>query len=137
MKAVIDASFIASLFLPDETNDKTTALIQHIARDGAVVPALWQLEVTNMLLMAERRKRLNASEVSQVLEAMDALPITLQPTLSFQQRSEILNLARQHNLTSYDASYLELSMRLGLPLATLDKSLQKAATAVGVRLLNT
>ena len=130
MKCVIDASFVASLFLPDEAS-ASDRIADEMARDSAAAPSLLQLEMTNILLMARRRKRISGVQLGQLSEAFDQLPVTLHP-LSPQQRSTVLRLAEKHGLTAYDAAYLELAMRLSLPLASLDKPLLKAATAEGV-----
>jgi predicted nucleic acid-binding protein len=98
------------------------------------VPFIWPLEVANVLLTAERRKALKLAQVTSFLEQLSAWPIqvdTLGVDRAFQQ---ILNAARSHNLSTYDAAYLELAVREGLPLATLDKDLRRAANAVGVKI---
>jgi predicted nucleic acid-binding protein len=133
MKYVIDASFVASLFLPDELNRTCDEFAKLLVKQGATAPALLQIEVANILLMAERRRRINGVQLKQLCEAFDTLPIMLQPALTRGQRDEVLRLAQKHSLTAYDAMYLELSMRLGVALATLDEPLAKAANAEGVR----
>jgi len=134
MKFVIDASFVASLFLPDEASEACDKLANRIAREGATAPGLLQLEVTNILLMAERRKRISGKQLKQLSEAFDRLPVTLQPALTADQRRDVQRLAEKHALSAYDAAYLELAMRLGLPLASLDESLSEAAADEGVDL---
>jgi len=133
MKLVIDASFIASLLLPDEAAEVSAARLKQIEDDGAAAPALWQLEVANMLLTALRRKRIDASQFVRLLEAIDSLPVTLQAALTAKQRGDLLHLARKHELTAYDAAYLELALRLDLPLATFDDRLTRAARAEGAK----
>jgi predicted nucleic acid-binding protein len=135
MICVIDSSFTASLFLPDEANPKSDTLGRRIAERGATAPGLWQLEITNLLLMAVRRKRITPAERLKLLAAIDVLPVTLHPVLTAQQRADVLHLAEKHGLSAYDAAYLELAMRLGLPLATLDEPLRKAAKAESVAVL--
>jgi len=135
MKLVIDASFIASLLLPDEAAEESAAQLEQIKEGGAVAPTLWQLEVANMLLTAQRRKRIDASQFVRILEAVDSFPVTLQPALTTKQRGDLLNLARKHELTAYDAAYLELALRLDLPLATVDDRLWRAASAEGAKTL--
>ncbi|MGD1276111.1 MAG: type II toxin-antitoxin system VapC family toxin [Tepidisphaeraceae bacterium] len=134
MKFVIDASFVASLFLPHEASEACDKLANRIAREGATAPGLLQLEVTNILLMAERRKRISGRQLKQLSEAFDRLPVTLQPALTADQRRDVQRLAEKHTLSAYDAAYLELAMRLGLPLASLDESLSEAAADEGVNL---
>jgi predicted nucleic acid-binding protein len=132
MKLVIDASFVASLLLPDEAADEADSRLRQIKEGGAAAPAIWQLEVANLLLMAERRKRIDASQFARLVEAIDALPVTLQSALTVKQRGDVLHYARKHLLTAYDAVYLELALRLNLPLATADNPLKAAAKAEGV-----
>jgi predicted nucleic acid-binding protein len=133
MKYVIDASFVASLFLPDEASEKTAVFARELAHDDAIAPSLLQLEVTNILLMAQRRKRITGAQVKQLSDAFEKFPVTLQPALTAEQRSAVLRLAEKHDMTAYDAAYLELAMRLGLSLATLDESLIKASKIEGVK----
>lgn len=131
---VIDASFVASLFLPDEASDRAALVAEAIAHDGAAAPGLLQLEVTNILLMAERRRRIDGVQLLALCEAFDKLPVSLQPSLTPDQRAQVLRLAQKHRLSAYDAAYLELAMRLALPLASLDEPLRKAARSEGVSL---
>ena len=133
MKLVIDASFIASLLLPDEAAEESATQLEQIREGNAFTQTLWQLEVANMLLTAERRKRIDASQCARIFEAIDSLPITLQPALTAKQRGDLLHLARKHRLTAYDAAYLELALRLDLPLATIDDHLIAAAEAEGAK----
>jgi predicted nucleic acid-binding protein len=135
MLCVLDASVTAALFLPDEASDRSTALAARINRHGAAAPSLWQLELANLLLTALRRKRISPAMQKQIFEALDVLPISLQPSLTPGQRDSVIHLAQRHGLTAYDAAYLELSIRLNLPLATLDETLRKAAKVEGVVIL--
>lgn len=135
MKCVMDASVVASLFLPDEASGRAAELIREATGEGLVAPGLMQLEVMNILLMAKRRGRIDGQQFRVVIGAFDRLPITLQPVLSSEQKAETARLAEQHGLTAYDAAYLELAMRMGMPLATLDEALAKAAGAEGVEVM--
>jgi predicted nucleic acid-binding protein len=134
MKFVVDASFIASLLLPDESSRASDRLAGTLVSEGSTAPALFQLEVTNILLMARRRGRITGTQLMQLSDAFDLLPIHVQPALTVQQRGEVQRLAERHILSAYDAAYLELSMRTGLSLVSLDKSLAKAAKAEGIEL---
>jgi predicted nucleic acid-binding protein len=96
-----------------------------------VVPALWHLEVANALLVGERRKRTTAAKVSHFLTLLSALPITVDEETATRAWSDTLSLARTHGLSAYDAAYLELAVRQGLPLATLDEPLRAALRTVG------
>ena len=131
---VIDCSVTMAWYFKDEATPYTNAVRAMLATERAAVPALWPLEVANVLLMGERRKRSTQAQATRWLRLLSALPIavdTQTPALAF---DPILNLARSHNLTAYDAAYLELAIRLGLPLAARDDVLEKAAAAVGVTL---
>ena len=103
--------------------------------DEAVAPALWPLEVTNGLVVAERRGRLGAEEAAQAVRMVAALPVAVEPLARQRTFETTYRLARTHTLSSYDAAYMELAARLGLPLATLDGALAAAATAEGVTVL--
>jgi len=103
--------------------------------DGAMVPNLWHIEIGNALLLAERRKVISAEEKSEALRHLGRLPITVDGETAARAWREALALAEQHHLTLYDAMYLELSLRLGLALATFNPALRKAARSASVALL--
>ena len=94
---------------------------------AAVVPSIWPLEVGNVLLVAERKKRLSQADSIRFIALLTELPITIEQEPPERMLKEILALAREHQLSSYDASYLDLAMRKGLPIATLDNGLIAAA----------
>ena len=98
------------------------------------VSAFWPFEVANALLSAERRKRVTMAEVTTFLDFVSGFSIFLDTPQMTSAFDQVLALARQQNLTEYDAAYLELALRKNLPLATLDGDLRKAAQAVGVEL---
>ena len=106
-----------------------------IGRDGAVVPLLWFTEITNVLGMAERRGRINAAGLQEALHLLRSLPLVADEPPSLAWSEPVLHLMRAHRLTAYDAAYLELAQRRGLPLATKDRDLIAAAPIVGVPLL--
>jgi predicted nucleic acid-binding protein len=135
MGAVVDASFLASVMLPDEVSEASTTKLEQLAEDGVTAPALLQIEITNLLVMAERRKRITEGECRRLSDAIDELPIIIQPPLTTLQRATVLHLSREHELTAYDATYLELALRLGHDLATHDVKLRKAAGSTGVALV--
>lgn len=116
----------------DEASDATDALLDRLRTDEAIVPAVWPLEVTNVLLGAERRGRLSEAKANRFLNLLGQLPIDVEP---WTDRATIVAAGRTHSLTSYDASYLVLAERAGVALATLDKSLATAAGNAGVPLL--
>lgn len=132
MNYVVDASFLARLLLPDDADPQTDPVVIEIGDSETTAPVLVQLELLNILLVSQRRKRISIEQVTSMLGRADKLSMTLQPGLDRIQRSEILRLAQSHSLTAYDAAYLELAMRLKLPLATLDGKLIDAAKAENV-----
>ena len=129
-RCVLDASAAIAMALQDEATVEDDALLDQIADMGATVTGLWHLEVANVLLMAERRKRLTPSERLATLSKLGALPIIVDTEISRQAWGRTTGLAEVHCLTIYDASYLELAIRLVLPLATRDKELLLAATSL-------
>ena len=131
---VIDASSVLAWCFEDESVPEPDALIERVAADGAAVPGLWSLEIANGLVMGERRGRLKAAESAAFVSMLEELPIAADPATGARALHETMSLARAHRLTAYDAAYLELAMRLGLPLATGDRSLRAAARRVGVEL---
>ncbi len=92
----------------------------------AAVPSIWSLEVVNVLVVAERIGRLSEAESTRFIALLNQLPILVEHDLYENKMSDLLSLGKKYNLSSYDASYLELAMRGGLPLATLDKNLRQA-----------
>jgi predicted nucleic acid-binding protein len=133
MPIVVDASLTAAWFFDDEASAPTDVLLRRVLDEGAWVPPLWVYEVANVLIIAERRSRLTQSQVTRASALLDQLPIRVGAGQA--DRSSLLATARQANLTAYDAAYLMLAKGLGLPLATLDKDLAKAARAAGVTTL--
>lgn len=129
MNLVVDASFAAALLMPDETRDDVRQFADSLDRAKAVVPALWPLEVLNVFIVAERRKRIDAPQFAQLLNALDLLAVTVDVAPTASHRADIARLARKHNLTAYDAAYLELAIRERSHLLTLDASLARAAEA--------
>jgi predicted nucleic acid-binding protein len=132
---VVDCSMTVAWCFIDEATKQTWALLDRLESHGAWVPSLWPLEVANVLLLAERRGRVSAAYAMSFIERLDTLPIIVDEETASRSLHEILPLARSERLTTYDASYLELAMRLALPLATKDEALRKAAGRVGVTLL--
>lgn len=100
----------------------------------SIVPNLWHLEVSNVLLGAEKRSDINTGESEGFLIQLENLPIYVDPLTANQAFSRIISIARNYKLSTYDASYLELAMREGVPLATLDSALKKAAKKAKVEI---
>jgi predicted nucleic acid-binding protein len=129
---VLDASMSMAWLFADETTEATEALFDEVAVAGATVPAIWKLEVANGLQRAMRRGRISQSERNLALDQLTNLPIDLDSETNQHAWVETLVLADRHGLTPYDASYLELALRLRQPLATLDGSLARAGKAEGI-----
>lgn len=130
---VLDCSVAISWFMPDESFG--IDFLNQIAEKGAIVPSLWSLEIGNVLLIAERKKRITLEQRQKALHILTELPIVVDAMTANHAWLETMELAERHDLTLYDASYLELALRRSLPLATFDKSLKKAAelSSVNVR----
>lgn len=135
MTFVLDSSVSLSWCFEDEFTDATDALMERTGDSGAIVPSHWALEVLNGLAMAERRRRIDSTRRRGLIEFLGDLPVTIDPETVNQVWTVTSQLAAKHRLTVYDAAYLELAQRLGLPLATLDQELRAAADAIGVPLL--
>ena len=129
---VVDNSIVMSWCFQDEADPYADSVLESLTESLAVVPAIWPLEVANVLLVAERRKRLSSSGLAHFFELLRALPISVEQETPARMLGEIYELARSLRLSSYDASYLDLSMRSSLPLATRDKALLSAAKKCGV-----
>jgi predicted nucleic acid-binding protein len=129
---VLDCSVTLAWCFPDEKATYPDSVLDALADTTAWVPSLWHLEVANALLSGERRQRATEADTVNWLRLLRALPISIDDETVNRARADILHLARARNLSSYDAAYLELALRRGLPLATLDGELLAAAKAAGV-----
>jgi predicted nucleic acid-binding protein len=132
---VLDSSATLAWIYGDETTDEIRSVFDKIADAGAVVPALWRLEVANSLTVAMRRNRINGEFRRSALNDLALLDITIDPQTDNQAWAETLVIADRYRLTLYDAAYLELAQRRRLPLATLDQELRAAAVAAGATTL--
>lgn len=132
MKApVLDSSVTLAWVLRDEQSARADTTLEQVASIGGVAPALWWVEVRNVLVIAERRGRLTQEDTAVALQALDALGIHLDHA---PDNTSLFRLARAHRLSAYDALYLELAIRQQRPLATLDHKLRAAAQAEGIAL---
>jgi len=130
MNFVVDASFAMAWVLKDEATLETDRILNSLGQGAkAFVPVLWRWEVANALLNVERRKRATQVELGKHLTLLKSLPIEIDEAAVHEAWGATHSLAQQYKITSYDASYLELSIRRGLPLASLDVELQAAAKA--------
>jgi predicted nucleic acid-binding protein len=128
---VIDSSILAAWFLDEKSDPRVEAAFDTVARVETLAPSLFYYEIRNALLVSERRNRITEAMSAAFLRDLGLLPIRLEPA---GDDASLMTLARKRKLTIYDAAYLELAKREGLPLATLDRALEKAAVAEGVTL---
>lgn len=136
-RLVLDASVTLAWALAGEVrSEEAHALLARVADESAVVPALWRLEVGNAMLSAERRNRIRPDRVDAVWRQLNELPIEIDTETNAKAWSGTAGLARRCGLTLYDASYLELAVRRGLPLATFDGALARAAAAEQVAVVS-
>jgi predicted nucleic acid-binding protein len=132
---VVDSSMTLAWYFEDEKTDESTAVLHRVVQAGAVVPALWRLEVLNGLQVAIRRRRIDVAYRDASLADLQSLVIAIDPGTNRQAWSATLRLCDRFGLTPYDAAYLELALRRQLPLATLDGELVRAARAENVPLV--
>lgn len=132
---VIDVAAALGWCFAEGPGSAGDALLERVARDGALVPPIWHVELAERLLDAEREARLTPAQVSAIVDGVGRLPIGTDGAASLRHSGDALHLARQHGLPVHDACYLDLAMRRGLPLATPVAELQRAARASGVELI--
>lgn len=132
MTFVLDASVAACWAHHDEQDDRADAAFARLEKERAIAPVHWWFEVRNVLLIGERRARVTGEHVAHFLARLDKFPIDI---AGLPDGVAVLDLARRHRLTFYDAAYLELAKRERFPLATLDRALAAAAQAEGVALV--
>ena len=101
----------------------------------AAAPAIWPLDIGNLLVMAERRGRIDAAQIAEFVALVRELPVAIDEETPQRTLDEVLALARSEGLTTYDAAYLKLAMRLGVPLANQDEELSRAAEKLGTSVL--
>jgi predicted nucleic acid-binding protein len=132
---IIDCSITMAWCFADEATVETARVQDRLIAEAAVVPSHWFLEVVNVLVMAERRKRISAADATGFLHLLSALDIQSDQETSTRAFDHLPSLCRSHELTSYDAAYLELALRRQLPLASLDDDLRRAAADLGIQVL--
>jgi predicted nucleic acid-binding protein len=131
---VIDNSVVMSWCFKDEISQYADAVLDRLQDSTAFVPSIWPLEVANVLLVAERKKRLREADSVRFITLLSQLPIIVEYERTGRMMYDLLTLARANGLSSYDASYLNLSMRKGIPIATMDNRLIEAAKNTDVQI---
>ncbi len=132
---VIDASVTMAWCFSEEATPATIAVLDRLKTEAALVPRHWFLEVANSLAMAEKRGRIAEAESDRFIVLLNAIDLRVDDEGQTRVFSHILPLARSHRLTTYDATYLDLTLRRQLPLASLDKELRTAASQYGIELI--
>lgn len=131
---VLDCSITMAWCFEEERRDFTEAILESLTNTTAIVPTIWPLEVANVLLISKKHKRITEVQSASFIDALSALPIVVDQSTTSRAMHSIFVLAGQADLTSYDAAYLELAIREGIPLLTLDKGLIKAAKKLNIPL---
>ena len=133
MPFVVDASMTLAWCFEDQSTPQTESILDRLVDDMAIVPALWELEVSSVLLIAERRGRLTEAQSARFVALLGQLPIHVDSASV--EMGAVLAAGRRHILTAYDAAYLVLAEREGVTLATLDAKLRNVAKAAGVAVI--
>ena len=131
---VVDASVALAWCFPDEASEYADGVLVALEGRTVIVPAIWALEITNALLVGERRKRVRQPDFRRFVELLRGLTITEHSQTIADTVINVLPLAREYGLSAYDAAYLDLAVRQGAPLATLDSALQKAGRSAGINI---
>lgn len=133
---VLDCSVAMSWCFEDEADHYSDRVLDALKEGDCVVPGLWPLEVANVLIIAERRKRLKEADSMRFVDLLQSLPVVMDDETPGRALGATLSIGRENGLTAYDAAYLELAMRRGLPLATRDKTLLAACKKSGVKVFS-
>ena len=132
---VVDASIVLSLILPDESNLRSAMLIERIKTEGAIAPSFLILELSNSLVSAFKQKRMTKEDIAECIHLFHQLSIQLVDIREFLALELITVSALDHNLNSYDTTYLDLAIAKNVRLATLDTTLIAAAERVGIKVI--
>jgi predicted nucleic acid-binding protein len=132
---VLDASVALSWCFKNEATTVGDQVLERLADVAASVPAIWHLEIANVLALSERRGRITQANSSEFIALLETLVIVIDEETPSRALGRVLDLARAERLTAYDAAYLELAMRLAIPLASKDADLCDAAEHLGVPVL--
>ena len=129
---ILDCSVTMAWCFEDEVTNYTENVFDSLINTKAMAPSLWTLEVANVLLIAQRKKRISRMKTIEFKDSLNLLPIQVDHTTGYRALSGIMELADETGLTIYDAAYLELAFHFSLPLATLDQALKKAAKKMNI-----
>jgi predicted nucleic acid-binding protein len=132
---VLDASVALTWCFKNEATVAADRVLERLAAEAASVPAIWHLEIANVLALSERRRRITPAGSTEFIALLETLEIVIDEETPTRALGRVLDLAREERLTAYDAAYLELAMRLGVPLASKDGDLCDAAERLGVSVL--
>jgi predicted nucleic acid-binding protein len=132
MSFVLDSSVAISWCFKDEATERSISILERTIDLGCWVPSIWHLETSNVLLQAHRRGRGTLIDVENALGLLAGLPVETDVETEMRAYNEILFIARDEGLTTYDASYVELAMRMELPLASNDKAVLRVANKIGI-----
>lgn len=132
---VLDCSVTMAWCFADEANEQSDKALSLLTQSKALVPNLWSIEVVNVLSVAERKQRLTAIQSNTFINLLQALPIEIDIHNNGLPNTRVLEISREHQISAYDASYLELAERKNIPLASFDKALCEAAKASGISII--
>lgn len=132
MELVLDCSVLCGFIFANQRTAYTLQVADTLRRQRGRVPSLCIAEISNVLRTQERRGHIQPKEAESLIEGIAALPLTVEDMTSMQQGAALLTLAREHLLSAYDATYLALAIRYGIPLATRDEALKRAAMTLGL-----
>ena len=132
---VVDASIVLAWSFADEQSDSADAAIDRLLDDGGIAPAHWPLELAQAIASAERRQRIRSKEIPELRAMLTALPVDVAALDLAESTGRVLDLAREHALSVYDAAYVDLALSRGLGLATIDERLAAVCRTVGVPLI--
>ena len=135
MSFVLDASLALAWSFDDEPEPDAPLGLDLLSGDHAVVPSVWPLELSNALVIAERQGRITRSDSARLTSLLGGFPIEVEPITTRRALGDVLDIARDYELSAYDAAYLEVAVRRALPLATLDGRLRTAAERVGAQVV--
>ena len=132
---VIDTSVVMTWCFKDEASQYADSILDSLEQYTALAPSIWPLEVGNVLLVAERKDRLSEAASIRFVALLSELPISVDQEPPERMIKEIFALAREHKLSTYDASYLDLAMKKGIPIATLDNRLISVAKRSNISIM--